>query len=210
MLKIRGLLCYTSTIVAPQHIPPPPAPFPTRQGSDSMRLLPPSQDKVFVVFFHLGNCPEKMDIALLVDTSKSMTKGQRSMLAKLIYRFMDKYPVSPKGNHYAFMTFDRYARIHNKFNNQSRYNQKALKGLIEEKIRISKRLKWGTRSDIALYRAAKELFTKEGGDRADAKNILLVFTDGLQRIARGDKVPFKDFSKSTKKLEVSHYFLDYY
>ena len=192
------------------HPPPPPAPFPTRQGSDSMRLLPPSQDKVFVVFFHLGNCPEKMDIALLVDTSKSMTKGQRSMLAKLIYRFMDKYPVSPKGNHYAFMTFDRYARIHNKFNNQSRYNQKALKGLIEEKIRISKRLKWGTRSDIALYRAAKELFTKEGGDRADAKNILLVFTDGLQRIARGDKVPFKDFSKSTKKLEVSHYFLDYY
>ena len=175
-----------------------------------MRLLPPSQDKVFVVFFHLGNCPEKMDIALLVDTSKSMTKGQRSMLAKLIYRLMDKYPVSPKGNHYAFVTFDRYALIHNKFNNQRRYSPKAIEGLIKKKVRISKRLKWGTRSDIALYLAAKELFTKEGGDRADAKNILLVFTDGLQRIARRDKVPFKDFSKSTKKLEVSHYFLDYY
>ena len=151
-----------------------------------------------------------MDIAVLVDTSKSMTKEQRSILAKLIYRFIDKYPVSPKGNHYAFMTFDRYARIHNKFNNQGRYNQKALKGLIEEKIRISKRLKWGTRSDIALYRAAKELFTKEGGDRADAQNILLVFTDGLQRIAKRDKEPFKNFSQSTEKLEVSHYFLDYY
>ena len=108
------------------------------------------------------------------------------------------------------MTFDRYARIHNKFNNQHRYNQKALKGLIEEKIRISKRLKWGTRSDLALYRAAKELFTKEGGDRADTKNILLVFTDGLQRIAKRDKEPFKNFSQSTEKLEVSHYFLDYY
>ncbi|XP_073254914.1 vitrin-like [Porites lutea] len=148
-----------------------------------------------------SNCSEKIDIAILVDTSKSMTKEQRSILAKLIYRLIDKYPVSPKGNHYAFMTFDRYARIHNKFNNQHRYNQKALKGLIEEKIRISKRLKWGTRSDLALYRAAKELFTKEGGDRADAKNILLVFTDGLQRIAKRDKEAFKNFSQSTEKLE---------
>ena len=151
-----------------------------------------------------------MDIAVLVDTSKSMTETQRGTLTTLIDRLIDKYPVSAKGNHYAFVTFDRYARIHNKFNNQSRYNQKALEGLIEEKIRISKRLKWGTRSDIALYRAAKELFTKEGGDRADAKNILLVFTDGLQRIAKWDKEPFKNFSQSTEKLEVSHYFLDYY
>ena len=149
-----------------------------------------------------------MDIAILVDTSKSMNKGKRDTLTTLIDRLIDKYPVSPKGNHYAFVTFDRSARIHNKF--KSRYNQKALKGLIEKKVKISKGRNWGTRSDIALYLAAKELFTKEGGDRADAKNILLVFTDGLQRIARRDKVPFKDFSNSTKKLEVSHYFLDYY
>jgi len=151
-----------------------------------------------------------MDIALLVDTSKSMTETQRGNLATLIDRLLDKYPVSPKGNHYAFMTFDRFARIRNKFNNQSRYDQKALEGLIEKKIRISKRLKWGTRSDIALYRAAKELFTKEGGDRADAKNILLVFTDGLQFRASTDPKPFKNFSQSTEKLEVSHYFLDHY
>ena len=151
-----------------------------------------------------------MDIAILVDTSKSMTETQRGTLTTLIDRLIDKYPVSAKGNHYAFVTFDRYALIQNKFNNQRRYSPKALEGLIKKKVRISKRLKWGTRSDIALYLAAKELFTKEGGDRADAKNILLVFTDGLQRIARGDKVPFKDFSKSTEKLEVSHYFLDYY
>ena len=151
-----------------------------------------------------------MDIALLVDTSRSITETQRGNLNTLIDRLIDKYPVSPKGNHYAFITFDRFARIRNKFNNQNRYNQKTLEGLIEKKIRISKGQKWGTRSDIALYRAAKELFTKEGGDRADAKNILLVFTDGLQFKARRDPQPFKTFSQSTEKLEVSYYFLDYY
>ena len=151
-----------------------------------------------------------MDIAILVDTSKSMTETQRGTLTTLIDRLIDKYPVSAKGNHYAFVTFDRYAKIRNKFNNRGRYNKTILNDLIKTKVRISKGLKWGTRSDIALYLAAKELFAIEGGDRADAKNILLVFTDGLQRIARRDKVPFKDFSNSTKNLEVSHYFLDYY
>ena len=145
-----------------------------------------------------------MDIAILADTSRSMKKKQRDKLNKLIGRLIDKYPVSAKGNHYAFITFDHKAIIHNKFKNQGLYKEKDLKNLIKEKIRrISK---WGTRSDIALYRAAKELFTKKGGDRADAKNILLVFTDGLQLIARKDKKPFKDFSKSTKILEVSHFF----
>ncbi|XP_073256120.1 coadhesin-like [Porites lutea] len=142
-----------------------------------------------------------MDIAILVDTSKSMTETQRGTLTTSIDRLIDKYPVSAKGNHYAFVTFDRYAKIRNKFNNRGRYNKTILNDLIKTKVRISKGLKWGTRSDIALYLAAKELFAIEGGDRADAKNILLVFTDGLQRIARRDKVPFKDFSNSTKKLE---------
>lgn len=146
-----------------------------------------------------------MDIAILVDTSKSMKKNQTDKLTKLIGRLIDKYPVSAKGNHYAFITFDHEAIIHNKFENQGRYKEKDLKNLLEIKIRRSSR--WGTRSDIALYLAAKELFTKKGADRADAKNILLVFTDGLQHIARKDKKPFKDFSKSTKILEVSHFFL---
>ena len=42
------------------------------------------------------------------------------------------------------------------------------------------------------------------------KNILLVFTDGLQRIAKSDKEPLKNLSQSTEKLEVSHYFLSYF
>ena len=67
------------------------------------------------------------------------------------------------------MTFDRYAKIHNKFNNTERYNKTILNDLIKKEVRISEGLEWGTRSDIALYRTAKELFTEEGGDRADAK-----------------------------------------
>ena len=35
-----------------------------------------------------------------------------------------------------------------------------------------------TRTDKALIMAADELFTKYGGDRPDAGNVLLIITDG--------------------------------
>ena len=68
-----------------------------------------------------------MDIAILADTSLSMTPTQRRTLNNLINQLIDKYPVSAEGNHYGFITFNRYAKIQSDFNTQPYYDQQALK-----------------------------------------------------------------------------------
>ena len=157
--------------------------------------------------FNLGNCTEKLDIAFLADTSLSMQEEQRTTLYELASKLIDNYPVSDGGNHYGFVTFDREVKIHNNFATQLYYNkQAAFKQLIKEKVHlVPGSNQWGTRSDIALHKAATELFTSDGGDRPDAKNVLLVFTDGKPFISKQDQtsLPFQNFSESTKKLEVS-------
>ena len=60
--------------------------------------------------------------------------------------------------------------------------------------------KMGTRTDLALNLIATKLFTPEGGDRPEAKNVLLVFTDGLP--GGWDKTPVLPFPQLTKLLEV--------
>ena len=62
----------------------------------------------------------------------------------------------------------------------------------------------GTRTDLALDLASKEVFTAAGGDRPEAKNILLVVTDGKPYIREKDKKPFIPFETSTKALEVKN------
>lgn len=125
-----------------------------------------------------------MDIAILGDTSKSMNKYHRKKFAELVIRALEKWGVSPEGNHYGLITFDRYSAIHN-YLKDSRYHNKG--NLISKAREIFQKAPkgWGTRSDIALQNAAGQLFTKEEGDRPDAKNLLLMFTDGKPHIGGG-------------------------
>ena len=157
--------------------------------------------------FNLGNCTEKLDIALLTDTSLSMRKKERTTLYVLASKLIDNYPLSDGGNHYGFITFDRKVKIHHNFGTQLYYNkQAAFKLLMKKKVLlVPGRNQWGTRADIALHKAATELFTSDGGDRPDAKNALLVLTDGKQFMLKQDQtiLPFQNFSESTKTLEVS-------
>ena len=153
--------------------------------------------------FHLGGCPnQKMDIAILVDTSNSMKKYQRMKLVGIFDKMLEEWGVSPEGNHYSLITFDRDAKIQNFFKD-SRYQNK---GNLRSKARIILRQKaWGTRADIALQKAENKVFTKEGGDRPDAKDVLLMITDGIPWIPPPDRKrkPLVKFEKTTKSLEVS-------
>ena len=143
-----------------------------------------------------------MDIAILGDRSRSMKKYHRNKLTELVNRMLDEWGVSPEGNHYSLITFDRYSTIHNYFKDSRYQNKRNLRSEATENLKKVPK-GWGTRSDIALYKAATELFTKEGGDRPDAKNMLLMFTDGKPKIGRRDKKRFIPFARSTEALEVS-------
>ena len=64
--------------------------------------------------------------------------------------------------------------------------------------------KFGTRTDLALDLAAREVFTEAGGDRPKAKNVLIIVTDGKPHIPKKDKKTFIPFETSTKALEVNN------
>ena len=152
----------------------------------------------------VGGCrDQKMDIAILADVSKSMTREQRSDQIKLIKELVEKKGVSSSGNHFAFMTFAKEVIIESNFNDHSYHEADNLKDLVQTKSSVVPKF-WGTRTDLAMDLAAKELFTKEGGDRSDAKNVLIMFTDGRPVKTKWDKrrdVPFEDFLRALEVIK---------
>lgn len=154
---------------------------------------------------NLGKCPNKIvDMALLADTSRSMTSDDLHQVIGLLNALVDRLGVSPYGNHYAFVTFDGDVVIRFNFTDPQYYNKTNLHRNLNDSI-TNQTTVWGTRTDIALHLAATKLFTPEGGNRPKAKDIILVLTDGKPKKAGADPRPLIPFSDSTNALEVIQY-----
>ena len=130
-----------------------------------------------------------------------MNKEFRKVVIKLITDLVDKTGVSSSGNHFAIGTFGPSATIHNNFKNQVYHNGEKLKDHIQRKLSYIP-AKWGTRIDLALDRAVKDLFSPRGGDRPEARNMMFIFTDGKNFIEKNDKRPLIPFTQSLQALKV--------
>ena len=100
------------------------------------------------------------------------------------------------------MTFAKEVIIESNFNDQSYYEEGKLKDLVQEKSSVIPKF-WGTRIDLAMDLAAKELFSEQGGDRPDAKNVLVMFTDGKPVKTKWDErpdIPFEDFLEALEVI----------
>ena len=150
----------------------------------------------------VGSClDKKLDIAILQDITRGVGKQERRKNIKIIDELLEKKGVSPSGNHFAIITFAMEVVIQSDFNNKSNYEEDKLKHFVQKTVYVKPKA-WGTRTDLAMDLAAKELFTEQRGDRPGAKNIIILFTDGKPFKSRRDKrrvIPFKD---SIKVLEV--------
>ena len=150
----------------------------------------------------VGKClDQKMDIAIVGDVSKSIDKRQRSKKTELINELVERRGVSSSGNHFALVTFAKEVVIESDFNDQSYHQENDLKDLVQEKLRVIPKF-WGTRTDLAMDLVARELFTKQGGDRPDAKNFIVVFTDGKPFKSKWDNRPDISFEDSLEILKV--------
>ncbi|KAL9951951.1 hypothetical protein ACROYT_G044709 [Oculina patagonica] len=176
-------------------------PPPSNGGKDCNRLGPAKK----TVSCNEEECPSEckeqvLDIAILGDISRSMNDDMRSQLVNIIKKLVDQLGISKNGNHFSLITFGPSADVHNDFANQNYYNPESFKSLVDQEIRYVP-VDYGTRTDLAENLAVTDLFTKGGGDRPDAKNVMLVFTDGKPLVAKKDNVPFIPFSETTKALE---------
>ena len=142
-----------------------------------------------------------MDVAIFGDISRSMRKQHRKQMISFIEGLLDKTLVSADGNHVALGTFGDSADVAIMFNEEVFQDTSNMKEAAKAMFMVRPKLV-GTRTDLALDLASKEVFTAAGGDRPEAKNILLVVTDGKPYIRKKDKKPFIPFETSTKALEV--------
>lgn len=118
-----------------------------------------------------------MDIAILADISRSMGEDDRKDLIQVVHTLVDKLGVSETSNHFGFVTFAVNATLHSNFSNPFYYNADNLKSKVEKEVNFEPE-RDSTRTDLAMKLTLTELFSKDGGDRPNARNVLLVFTDG--------------------------------
>ncbi|KAL9978387.1 hypothetical protein ACROYT_G015895 [Oculina patagonica] len=149
------------------------------------------------------DCHQIMDIAILGDISQSMKKADRHQLVEIVNALVDKLGVSAAGNHFGLVTFGDRATVHHNFSNTNYHNAKNLKSSVADALKVVPKRE-GTRTDMALNLASTKLFTEKGGDRPNAKNVMLIFTDGIPYIAGWDKEPQIPFAKLTKDLEAKN------
>lgn len=151
----------------------------------------------------VGSClDKKLDIAILQDITRVAGKEQRKKNIKIIDELLEKKGVSPSGNHFAIITFAMEVVIQSKFNDESYYEEDKLKDLVQKKLGVGPKA-WGRRTDLAMDLAAKELFSEQGGDRPDAKNVLVMFTDGKPVKTKWDErpdIPFEDFLEALEVI----------
>ena len=144
-----------------------------------------------------------MDIAILADISRSMDKGDnRKNLIKVVHELVDDVGVSETGNHFGFVTFAINATLHSNFSNPTYYNATNLKNKVEKEVRV-KPDNDSTRTDLAMNTVLTQLFSSDGGDRPNAKNVLLVITDGNplyvnKAIDTRRRIPLRDFTDLLK------------
>ncbi|XP_078374332.1 semaphorin-5B-like [Oculina patagonica] len=121
-------------------------------------------------------CEAGIDLALLIDRSESIRRKHfRGLLRKFLPTFLNELKISWNTTRVGIVTFDKRAGVVNNFTSKLSFNKQ---DLIRKIKQIPLRVIYKTRIDRGLEMVSEKLFTKDGGDRANHANVLVVFTDG--------------------------------
>ena len=130
---------------------------------------------IFFFCFGLASSKCKLDLGLVVDTTKSIGLQNSHFLKNSLKRLIQIVGVSQNGSHVSFETFAADSVLHNKFNDAHFYSSKAMEALVDEGIN---RLTKPTRLDYGIFKANDEMFIPESGVRAGVRSVMVLFTDG--------------------------------
>jgi len=117
----------------------------------------------------------KLDLGLLVDTTKSITNANLPKLKDSLVSLVNQFNVSTDGTHVSLETFEKKSTLHNKFNDDLYHSNKAIDDLITYNIT---KLDQPTRLDKALKMAREFMFRDESGQRAGVRSAMVLYTDG--------------------------------
>jgi len=116
-----------------------------------------------------------MDVAFLVDKTKSLGVSNFLLLKGFLLQLIEAMHIGPDATHTAIITFNQKAKVLSTFADKQFYSNDAVHQLIDNlPITFGQR----TFIDKALITAYKKLFSEEGGDRPEYPNVLILLTDG--------------------------------
>lgn len=115
-----------------------------------------------------------MDIAVIIDASESVEKDNFIICKEFVANLTKNFKVSKRGTHFGVIVYSDSPTLAISFKDSQYYNAENLRKKIMSLDYINKY----TRTDLALELASGELFSVQGGDRADKPNVLTVITDG--------------------------------
>lgn len=137
-----------------------------------------------------------MDLALLVDRTRSLKKRNFLLLKGFILELVQGLPIGPDQTLAGIILFARKPTVLNTFADTKYNSREALYNLVD---RIDLKLGKRTFIDRALKAANTSLFTTKGGDRPNFPNTLILLTDGKTNKA---SEPFANIIPSLKAKNV--------
>lgn len=116
------------------------------------------------------------------------------MVIEFLKNLIKKFNPAPAADHFGLITFHNKAIMEFNFARAEFHDREALlKRIADEPLK----LEYETRTDLALQMARDELFSKEGGDRPDKPNVMIVLTDG--KPTKLSRKEFKEFAERVSK-----------
>ena len=135
-----------------------------------------------------------MDVAFLVDKTKSLGAANFLLLKGFLLELTAALKIGPDATHVGLILFANRPKILHTFADDRLYTNDAVDQAIS---RIPIVLNSPTFIDKGMIAADRQLFTEAGGDRPTFPNVLIVLTDGRTN----DKS--KPFAGITESLKVS-------
>ena len=98
-------------------------------------------------------------------------------MLEAVRTLISKFNVGPRKTRFSIVTYDKKAQVRVSFKETAKQNKNALNNLLDS-MKAQDRLGNPTRTDLALETVSNEVFTTANGDRPNAPNVMIVFTDG--------------------------------
>ena len=125
-----------------------------------------------------SNCENPpLDIAIVIDQTKSVGMRNYDKMLDSIKSLIDKYDVSEDETHFSIVTYAKDAKVRVSLDDPKYHSNEALEELLDD-MKENDKLGSPTRTDVALKTVGEKVFVAENGDRPESPNIMIVFTDG--------------------------------
>ena len=115
-------------------------------------------------------CEIPLDLGFLIDSSASIGYKNFKKIQKIMQTVIEYYTISEHGTHVAAILIDGEPRLSFGFNTLKGSKLNTVQ--VQRLIQAMQYSKGKTRIDLALHVASKEMFSKLGGSRRNARKVL--------------------------------------